>query len=56
VIRYALSRNGTIVAASGNDGSPERYYPGALPGVCAVGAVDAGEVRRAALLHDGGRW
>jgi subtilisin family serine protease len=41
VIRYALSRNVTVVAASGNDGSPERYYPGALPGVCAVGAVDA---------------
>jgi thermitase len=39
VIRYALSRNVTVVAASGNDGSPERYYPGALPGVCAVGAV-----------------
>jgi thermitase len=40
VIRYALSRNVTVVAASGNDGSPERYYPGALPGVCAVGAVN----------------
>jgi subtilisin family serine protease len=42
VIRYALSRNVTVVAASGNDGSPQRYYPGALPGVCAVGAVDGG--------------
>ncbi len=41
VIRYALSKNVTIVAASGNDGSPEKYYPGALPGVIAVGAVDA---------------
>lgn len=40
VIRYALSRNVTVVAASGNDGSAERYYPGALPGVIAVGAVD----------------
>jgi thermitase len=40
VVRCALSRNVTIVAASGNDGTPERYYPGALPGVCAVGAVD----------------
>jgi thermitase len=39
IIRYALSRNVTVVAASGNDGTPERYYPGALPGVCAVGAV-----------------
>ena len=45
VIRYALSRNVTVVAASGNDGQPERYYPGALPGVCAVGAVGpSGEV------------
>jgi subtilisin family serine protease len=40
VISYALSRNVTVVAASGNDGTAERYYPGALPGVIAVGAVD----------------
>jgi len=40
VIRYALSKNVTIVAASGNDGTSEKYYPGALPGVIAVGAVD----------------
>jgi thermitase len=40
VIRYALARNVTVVAASGNDGTAERYYPGALPGVIAVGAVD----------------
>jgi subtilisin family serine protease len=41
VIRYALGRNVTVVAASGNDGTAERYYPGALPGVIAVGAVDS---------------
>jgi thermitase len=47
VIRYALSKNVTVVAASGNDGTAERYYPGALPGVIAVGAVDdAGTVAR----------
>ncbi len=40
VIRYALSKNVSVVAASGNDGTSERYYPGALPGVFAVGAVD----------------
>lgn len=40
VIRYALGKNVTVVAASGNDGTAERYYPGALPGVIAVGAVD----------------
>jgi subtilisin family serine protease len=40
VVRYALSKNVVVVAASGNDGTNERYYPGALPGVIAVGAVD----------------
>jgi len=40
VIQYALSKNVAVVAASGNDGTPERYYPGALDGVFAVGAVD----------------
>ena len=40
VIAYALSRGVTVVAASGNDGSPEKYYPGALAGVIAVGAGD----------------
>lgn len=43
VIRYALSKGVTIVAASGNDGRQDRYYPGALPGVIAVGAVDQHE-------------
>lgn len=41
VIRYALSRGVSVVAASGNDGTSTKYYPGALPGVVAVGAVDA---------------
>lgn len=40
VIRYALSKNVSVVAASGNDGTSERYYPGALKGVFAVGAID----------------
>jgi subtilisin family serine protease len=38
VIEYALRRGATVVAASGNDGSDNKYYPGALPGVIAVGA------------------
>lgn len=47
VIRYALGKGVCVVAASGNDGSAERYYPGALPGVIAVGAVDGqGEVAK----------
>lgn len=45
VIRYALEKGVTIVAASGNDGGNDKYYPGALPGVIAVGAIDTqGEV------------
>lgn len=40
VIRYALSKGVTVVAASGNDGREDRYYPGAIPGVIAVGAAD----------------
>ena len=40
VIRYAVSKGVTVVAASGNDGTAEKYYPGALDGVWAVGATD----------------
>lgn len=40
VIRYALSKDVAVVAASGNDGTAEKYYPGALDGVWAVGATD----------------
>lgn len=39
VIRYALARDCVLVAASGNSGVVERYFPAALPGVIAVGAV-----------------
>jgi subtilisin family serine protease len=38
VVDYARRNGVTIVAASGNDGREERYYPGALPHVVAVGA------------------
>ena len=40
VIEYALQKGVTVVAASGNDGTEQKYYPGALPGVIAVGATD----------------
>lgn len=40
IIRYALARGVILVAASGNSGLTERYYPAAHPGVIAVGAVD----------------
>lgn len=40
VVRYAAARGCVLVAASGNSGLEERYYPAALPEVLAVGAVD----------------
>jgi len=39
VIAYALARGAIPVAASGNSGTPTRYYPAAHPGVLAVGSV-----------------
>lgn len=44
IVRYALERGCILVAASGNSGACERYYPAAHPGVIAVGAVDASAV------------
>jgi thermitase len=40
VVNYARRKGVTIVAAAGNDGQEELYYPGALPHVIAVGATD----------------
>ncbi|TQV86030.1 S8 family serine peptidase [Aliikangiella coralliicola] len=40
VVKYALSRDVILVAASGNSGIEEAYYPAAHEGVIAVGAVD----------------
>ncbi len=40
VIDYARRKDVTVIAASGNDGQEALYYPGALPYVIAVGAVD----------------
>ncbi|MCU0568317.1 MAG: S8 family serine peptidase [Oculatellaceae cyanobacterium Prado106] len=40
VVNYAKEKGVSIVAASGNDGQEELYYPGALPHVIAVGATD----------------
>ena len=41
VVRYAIARGVILVAASGNSGLAERFFPAAHPGVIAVGAVDA---------------
>jgi thermitase len=40
VIDYAKRKGVTVVAASGNDGRQEMYYPGAFPSVIAVGAAN----------------
>ncbi|MEM9904351.1 MAG: S8 family serine peptidase [Cyanobacteria bacterium P01_D01_bin.44] len=40
VVNYARRKGVSIVAASGNDGQEHLYYPGALPHVIAVGALD----------------
>jgi thermitase len=40
VVRYAEAKGVSIIAAAGNDGTDTLYYPGALPGVVAVGAID----------------
>ena len=41
VVQYALRRGCILVAASGNSGDDTRYFPACVPGVIAVGAVDA---------------
>jgi subtilisin family serine protease len=41
VIRYAASRGCILVAASGNSGKEEQFWPAAFPEVIAVGSVDA---------------
>jgi len=41
IIKYAIDNNVTVVAASGNDGRKDKYYPGALKDVIAVGASDS---------------
>jgi subtilisin family serine protease len=40
VIRYARAYDCVLVAAAGNSGVEERFYPAALPEVIAVGSVD----------------
>jgi subtilisin family serine protease len=44
VIRYAASRGCILVAASGNSGKEEQFWPAAFEEVIAVGSVDAAGV------------
>jgi subtilisin family serine protease len=41
VVQYAAARGCILVAASGNSGAEERFWPAAYPDVIAVGAVSA---------------
>jgi len=52
IVRYALARGVILVAASGNSGLAEKYYPAAHPGVIAVGAVEP-DLRPAAFSTRG---
>ena len=53
VINYAQRKGVTIVAASGNDGQQQMYYPGAFESVIAVGAMNAnGEVAEFSTYGD----
>ncbi len=45
VIRYAVRAGCTLVAAAGNSGLREKFYPAALPEVICVAAVDAQDRR-----------
>src|SRR5262249_39404837 len=40
IVDYAMHYGCTLVAAMGNSGQHERYYPAAYPEVIAVGSVD----------------
>ncbi|MFT3696809.1 MAG: S8 family serine peptidase [Kofleriaceae bacterium] len=51
-VRYALARDCVLIAAAGNSGNAMRFFPAALPGVIAVGAVD--DLRRPATFSTRG--
>jgi subtilisin family serine protease len=44
-VAYALSKNAIVVAAAGNDGLDENFYPARYPGVVSVAAVDENDLR-----------
>jgi hypothetical protein len=53
-VDYALAQGVVVVAAAGNSGSGEPWYPAALAGVIAVGATTASD--RPASFSNHGRW
>lgn len=51
-VAYALSQNVVVVAAAGNSGSGDLYYPASYEGVIAVSAVDRGGILAADAQHN----
>lgn len=51
-VEYALDRGAVVVAAAGNSGSDELYYPAAYDGVIAVNAVDSRALIAADAQHN----
>jgi subtilisin family serine protease len=44
-VSYAVSKGAIVVAAAGNDGKDESFYPAGYPSVISVAGVDANETR-----------
>ncbi len=53
-VKYALSRNVTVVVAAGNNSTDTPMYPAALPGVISVGSVDV--QRQISSFSNYGSW
>jgi len=53
-VDYARARNCVVVAAMGNEGLEERFYPAACDGVIAVGATDSNDNK--ATFSNFGDW
>ncbi|MBM3268446.1 MAG: peptidase S8 [Candidatus Sericytochromatia bacterium] len=53
-VAYALKKGASVVAAMGNDGTNEKSYPAAYPGVVAVGATDKAD--KIASFSQWGDW
>ena len=53
-VKYALSRNVSVVVAAGNEATDTPMYPAALPGVISVGSVDSS--RNRSSFSNYGNW
>jgi thermitase len=53
-VDYAWSQGVIVVAAAGNDGTPQQFFPAAYPNVIAVGATNHNDVR--AGFSNYGTW